>query len=64
MPRMSCDRNIQDTNGVFLVLRRLTLCGATGLVIARARRVDNWDLRFLLEGASFAEIISSLGIAA
>lgn len=38
--------------------------GATGLVIARARRVDNWDLRFPLEGASFAEIISSLGIAA
>lgn len=38
--------------------------GATGLIIARARRIDDWDLRFPLERASFTGIIGSLGIAA
>lgn len=38
--------------------------GATSLIIAEARRVDGWDLRFPFEETSFGEIIDSLGIAA
>ncbi len=36
----------------------------TGLIVARARREDEWDVRFPFEGVSFAEIAASLGIAA
>jgi tellurium resistance protein TerZ len=54
-----------DSKGTELISHSLPKQGeATGLIIARARRADGWDIRFPFEAASFSEIVSSLGITA